>query len=116
FINFFLIYIIIFKYSQIGPNIGAFSKARAAAFNIFRIIDRVPEIDSASPLGEKPKDVRGHIVLKNVNFSYPARPNVPVLKNMSIEVKPGQTVALVGSSGSGKSTIIGLVERFYDVK
>ncbi|KAF9345803.1 ATP-binding cassette, sub-B (MDR TAP), member 4, partial [Mortierella sp. AD094] len=69
---------------------------------------------SLGDLGLKPTSLAGHIVLRDVDFVYPARPDVPVLKKMSIEIKPGQTVALVGLSGSGKSTIIGLLERFYD--
>ncbi|KAG0069078.1 Multidrug resistance protein 1 [Linnemannia elongata] len=97
-----------------GPNIASFGKAQAAAYTIFTTIDRVPAIDSSDPSGLKPDNLQGHIVVKNVNFAYPSRPNVPILKQMNIEVKPGQTVALVGHSGSGKSTIIGLVERFYD--
>ncbi|KAG0292687.1 Multidrug resistance protein 1 [Linnemannia gamsii] len=97
-----------------GPNIASFGKAQAAAYTIFTTIDRVPAIDSADPSGLKPENLQGHIVVRNVNFAYPSRPNVPILKEMNIEVKPGQTVALVGHSGSGKSTIIGLVERFYD--
>ena len=103
-----------FSIGNVGPNIAVFGKAQAAAFTIFKTIDRVPDIDSTDPSGSKPESLTGHIVVKNVNFSYPSRPDVPILKNMNIEVKPGQTVALVGHSGSGKSTIIGLVERFYD--
>ncbi|KAF9912885.1 Multidrug resistance protein 1 [Linnemannia zychae] len=99
---------------NVGPNIASFGKAQAAAFTIFSTIDRVPAIDSSDPSGLKPENLQGHIVIKNVNFAYPSRSNVPVLKEMNIEVKPGQTVALVGHSGSGKSTIIGLLERFYD--
>ncbi|KAG0367828.1 Multidrug resistance protein 1 [Mortierella sp. AD032] len=99
---------------NVGPNIASFGKAQAAAFTIFNIIDRVPAIDSSDPSGLKPGKLQGHIIVKSVNFTYPSRPNVPILKDMSIEVKPGQTVALVGHSGSGKSTIIGLLERFYD--
>ncbi|OAQ36589.1 P-loop containing nucleoside triphosphate hydrolase protein [Linnemannia elongata AG-77] len=97
-----------------SPNIASFGKAQAAAYTILTTIDRVPAIDSSDPSGLKPDNLQGHIVVKNVNFAYPSRPNVPILKQMNIEVKPGQTVALVGHSGSGKSTIIGLVERFYD--
>ncbi|KAF9371324.1 ATP-binding cassette, sub-B (MDR TAP), member 4, partial [Podila verticillata] len=103
-----------FSLGNVGPNIASFGKAQAAAFTIFQTIDRVPEIDSSSPDGAKPTNLTGHIVVRDVNFSYPSRPDVPILKNMNIEVKPGQTVALVGHSGSGKSTIVGLVERFYD--
>ncbi|KAG0202785.1 Multidrug resistance protein 1 [Mortierella sp. GBA30] len=103
-----------FSLGNVGPNIANFGKAQAAAFTIFQTIDRVPAIDAFNPSGAKPENLTGHIVVKDVNFAYPSRPDVPILKNMNIEVMPGQTVALVGHSGSGKSTIIGLVERFYD--
>ncbi|KAF9105003.1 hypothetical protein BGX27_009855 [Mortierella sp. AM989] len=103
-----------FSLSNIGPNVNVFTKAQVAAYAIFKLIDRVPGIDSSSELGLKPSSLNGHIVLKNVEFVYPARPDVPVLRKLSIEVKPGQTAALVGLSGSGKSTVIGLLERFYD--
>lgn len=97
-----------------GPNVAVFAKAQAAAFQIFRTIDRVPVIDSASDLGLRPENLEGHVVLRGIDFAYPARPDVPILKGLTVEVRPGQTVALVGHSGSGKSTIVGLVERFYD--
>ena len=58
--------------------------------------------------------VKGHVTFKSVDFHYPSRPNVPVLKGLTLEVNPGETVALVGQSGCGKSTCIQLVERFYD--
>ncbi|KAF9976293.1 Multidrug resistance protein 1, partial [Modicella reniformis] len=103
-----------FSLGNVGPNIANFAKAQAAAYTIFKTIDRIPAIDSSDPSGLKPENLTGHIIVKDVNFSYPSRPNVPVLKNMNIQVKPGQTVALVGHSGSGKSTIVGLLERFYD--
>ncbi|KAI9235662.1 MAG: P-loop containing nucleoside triphosphate hydrolase protein [Podila humilis] len=103
-----------FSLGNLAPGISAIGKAQAAAYSIFETIDRVPAIDSSNPSGAKPANMTGHIVVRDVNFSYPSRPDVPILKNMNIEVKPGQTVALVGHSGSGKSTIIGLVERFYD--
>ena len=60
------------------------------------------------------ENVKGHVTFKSVDFHYPSRPNVPVLKGLTLEVKPGETVALVGQSGCGKSTCIQLVERFYD--
>lgn len=99
---------------NVGPYLPALANARGAAYKIFETIDRVPLIDSANPRGAKPARLRGHIVVTNVDFHYPSRPDVPILKKMSVEVKPGQTIALVGQSGSGKSTIVGLVERFYD--
>ncbi|KAG0304859.1 Multidrug resistance protein 1 [Dissophora globulifera] len=103
-----------FSLGNVGPNIANFGKAQAAAYTIFKTIDRVPDIDSFSPAGLKPENLAGHIVVKDVNFVYPSRPDIPILKDMNIEVKPGQTVALVGHSGSGKSTIVSLLERFYD--
>ncbi|KAF9570080.1 Multidrug resistance protein 1 [Mortierella alpina] len=99
---------------NIGPNLSALANAQGAAYSTFKTIDRVPIIDSANPEGAKPENFRGHIVIRDVDFHYPSRPDVPILKKMNVEVLPGQTIALVGQSGSGKSTIIGLVERFYD--
>ncbi|KAF9153548.1 Multidrug resistance protein 1 [Actinomortierella ambigua] len=104
-----------FSLGNVGPNIGTFAKAQAAAYNIFATIDRVPTIDSADPSGAKPENIQGHIVARDIDFAYPSRPDIPILKKLNLEVKPGQTVALVGHSGSGKSTIVGLLERFYDI-
>ena len=53
--------------------------------------------------------------MKDVNFNYPSRPDVPVLQEFSISAPPGQTIALVGPSGCGKSTVVSLTERFYDI-
>lgn len=88
--------------------------AIGAAAKIFATINRVPSIDSASPEGIKPSHVTGSITLDNVHFTYPSRPDVPVLKGISISFEPGTTSALVGASGCGKSTIVALIERFYD--
>ncbi|OWM87527.1 hypothetical protein CDL15_Pgr022639 [Punica granatum] len=76
--------------------------------------DRVPKIDPDDNSALKPPNVYGSIELKNVDFCYPTRPEVLVLSNFSLKVNGGQTVAVVGVSGSGKSTIISLIERFYD--
>ncbi|KZP33057.1 P-loop containing nucleoside triphosphate hydrolase protein [Athelia psychrophila] len=99
----------------LGPEQQAISQARGAAAKIYATIDRVPAIDSSSPAGAKPAGaVQGHIVLEDVVFRYPSRPDVPILKGLTLEFAAGKTTALVGASGSGKSTLIGLVERFYD--
>src|SRR5260370_17213316 len=73
-----------------------------------------PPIDSASSDGLKPTSVTGRITIENVSFHYPSRPEVPILKNLSLTFGPNTTTALVGASGSGKSTVVSLVERFYD--
>ncbi|KAG0460869.1 hypothetical protein HPP92_020851 [Vanilla planifolia] len=89
-------------------------KRRKSLTSVFEIIDRVPKIDPDDDAGVKPPTVYGSIELRNVDFCYPTRPEVMVLNNLSLKVSGGQTVAVVGVSGSGKSTIISLIERFYD--
>lgn len=103
-----------FSFGLITDQMAAIGKAQAAGANLFQTIDRVPVIDSASTEGSKPDSLRGSISLENVVFHYPSRPDVPILKGFTLEFEAGQTVALVGASGSGKSTIVSLVERFYD--
>lgn len=89
-------------------------KRRKSLTSVFEIIDRAPKIDPDDNSALKPPNVYGSIELKNVDFCYPTRPEVLVLSNFSLKVNGGQTVAVVGVSGSGKSTIISLIERFYD--
>jgi ATP-binding cassette subfamily B (MDR/TAP) protein 1 len=60
------------------------------------------------------KLIRGDVTLRDVRFRYPSRLGVPVLRGLNVEVERGQTLALVGASGCGKSTVIALIERFYD--
>ncbi|XP_049353978.1 LOW QUALITY PROTEIN: ABC transporter B family member 6-like [Solanum verrucosum] len=89
-------------------------KRRKSLTSVFEIIDRAPKIDPDDNSALKPPNVYGSIELKNIDFSYPSRPEVLVLSNFTLKVNGGQTVAVVGVSGSGKSTIISLIERFYD--
>jgi len=91
------------------------SSSMVAATQIFRLLDRQSEIDPFGEGGEKPSDVAGAVALKDVEFNYPSRPDVPVLRGMTAAVAPGKTLALVGESGSGKSTVVSLLERFYDI-
>ncbi|GBP59400.1 Multidrug resistance protein 1 [Eumeta japonica] len=95
--------------------VEAFGMARGAGAHIFNLIDNVPTINPLLNRGVTPTSVEGSIEFKNVFFHYPSRPDVPVLKGINLNVQNGQTVALVGASGSGKSTIIQLISRFYDV-
>lgn len=99
---------------QSAPSMAAFTKARVAAAKIFRIIDHQPGIDRNSESGLELETVTGLVELKNVDFSYPSRPEVLILNDFSLSVPAGKTIALVGSSGSGKSTVVSLIERFYD--
>ncbi|KAF8503875.1 P-loop containing nucleoside triphosphate hydrolase protein [Gautieria morchelliformis] len=97
-----------------APTIQAISNARGAAAKLYETIERIPSIDSASPHGLKPENVSGLIEFDHVQFNYPSRPSVPVIKDITISFEAGKTTAIVGASGSGKSTIVSLVERFYD--
>uniref|UniRef100_A0A673ARF2 ABC-type xenobiotic transporter n=1 Tax=Sphaeramia orbicularis TaxID=375764 RepID=A0A673ARF2_9TELE len=110
----FVVLIGAFVLGQTSPNIQAYASARGAAHKVYSIIDRVPSINSFSEDGFRPDSIKGNIEFKNIHFCYPSRPDIKVLDNMSLSVKTGQTVALVGSSGCGKSTTIQLLQRFYD--
>ncbi|KYO26614.1 hypothetical protein Y1Q_0019105 [Alligator mississippiensis] len=91
-----------------------YAKARMSAAHMFMLFERVPLIDSYSEEGLKPEIFGGNIMFKEVMFKYPTRPEVKVLQGLNIKVEKGQTLALVGSSGCGKSTVVQLLERFYD--
>ena len=103
-----------FSLAMLAPEVAAVTSAMGAAAKLFATIDRVPPIDSADPSGLAPEKVVGEVELKDVKFNYPTRPDVEVLKGVSLVFKAGETTALVGASGCGKSTIISLIERFYD--
>ncbi|KAL9555441.1 hypothetical protein MBANPS3_002351 [Mucor bainieri] len=99
---------------QLPANLSAVSSACGAAYKIFATIDRVPEIDADAQDGVIPASISGEIEFKNVKFKYPTRPDLTILKDLSLKISPGKTVAFVGPSGSGKSTTVQLVQRFYD--
>ncbi|KAK9375957.1 P-loop containing nucleoside triphosphate hydrolase protein [Lipomyces chichibuensis] len=103
-----------FSFTIISPYLSNISTGLAASTKIFATIDRKSAIDSSSEEGERLAEVNGDIELRNVRFIYPSRPNVTVLRDFSLKIPAGKTVALVGASGSGKSTIVGLIERFYN--
>lgn len=99
---------------QSAPSMAAFVKARVAAAKIFHIIEHKPGVDKNTESGLELDSTTGQLELKNVDFSYPSRPDTQILTNFSLSVSAGKTIALVGSSGSGKSTVVSLIERFYD--
>ncbi|XP_049777245.1 ATP-dependent translocase ABCB1-like [Schistocerca cancellata] len=97
-----------------SPFIEAFSIARGAAAKVYSVIDRESPINSMSEEGERLEGVKGDVVFKDVHFEYPTRKGVKILRGLNLRMKSGETVALVGSSGCGKSTCIQLIQRFYD--
>ena len=98
--------------------IGDYPKAKLSFKSIFKIMNTPSEINAFEYVNKNkqfPEIFKGKIEFKNVTFAYPTKPKQKILKNLSLIINPGEQVALVGYSGSGKSTIIQLIERFYDV-
>ena len=93
-------------YNQLISNI-------AAAERVFEVMDTKPLIEDADKVGIMPPIV-GNVRFENVSFSY--EDGVEVLKNVDFDIKPGETIALVGPTGAGKTTIVNLISRFYDVQ
>ncbi|KAL2335593.1 hypothetical protein Fmac_016806 [Flemingia macrophylla] len=97
-----------------GSMTNDLAKGADAVGSVFAILDRYTKIEPDDLDGYKPEKLTGKIELHDVHFAYPARPNVMIFQGFSIRIDAGKSTALVGQSGSGKSTIIGLIERFYD--
>ncbi|XP_010514536.1 PREDICTED: ABC transporter B family member 15 [Camelina sativa] len=95
-------------------NLKYFFEASSAGERIMQVINRVPKIDSNNPDGHKLENIRGEVEFKNVKFVYPSRLETSIFEDFCLRVPSGKTVALVGGSGSGKSTVISLLQRFYD--
>ncbi|CAI5481222.1 unnamed protein product [Closterium sp. Yama58-4] len=95
----------------LAPDIA---KGSVAIRSVFKTTDRTPKILSDDPTAEVISTVRGEIEFRSVSFAYPTRPETPVLQDFSLRAAPGKMLALVGPSGSGKSSVVALVERFYD--
>ena len=100
-----------FSAGQAAPGLTTFRTGAVAAANAFGIIDRKPALVSGTV---RPAAVVGEVALEGVVFAYPTRPAVPVLRCLILRAAPSQTLALVGQSGSGKSSVVQLLQRFYD--
>ncbi|KAF7002302.1 hypothetical protein CFC21_017807 [Triticum aestivum] len=99
---------------QSFSNLGAFSKGKIAGYKLLEVIRQRPTIVQDSTDGRCLDEVHGNIEFKEVSFSYPSRPDVMVFRDFSLFFPAGKTAAVVGGSGSGKSTVVSLIERFYD--
>jgi len=98
---------------QLANMYNSIQAALAGSERVFEILDTPPEpVDE--PQAEPLLQLRGHVIFQDVKFGY--QPEVPVIKNMNLEVQPGETIALVGPTGAGKTTIINLLTRFYDIQ
>jgi ABC-type multidrug transport system fused ATPase/permease subunit len=95
------------------PDIAA---AVVAATNIFRLLDRESRMDSLCQAGRRFENMCGQVDFREAEFEYPSRADVAVIRGLNLSVAPGKTLALVGQSGCGKSTVVSLLERFYDVR
>jgi ATP-binding cassette subfamily B multidrug efflux pump len=98
---------------QLADLYNSVQSAIAGAERVFEIIDLHPELADA-PDAVQIEDIEGHVEFEHVNFRY--MPDVPVLKDVSLTAQPGQTIALVGPTGAGKTTIVNLLTRFYDIE
>eukprot|EP00250_Pteridium_aquilinum_P017054 c23431_g2_i2 orf=424-4389(+) len=99
---------------QSTPSLTAISAGSVAAQKMLKVIKRVPAVDISDEGGQVLDTLQGHIHFKNVKFSYPTRPEHDVFTSFTLDIPAGTTAALVGESGSGKSTVVCLIERFYD--
>ncbi|CAF1456940.1 unnamed protein product [Adineta steineri] len=97
---------------MLAPRMGA---SFAAAHAFFDLFDRIPTIDNGSDKGQELTNFSGETEFNQVKFIYPSRPTVLVHNKLQLSIKSGQRIALVGASGCGKSTVVQLLERFYDV-
>jgi ATP-binding cassette subfamily B multidrug efflux pump len=98
---------------QLANIYNSIQAALAGSERVFEVLDTPPEPED-EPDAQPLEHIRGHVLFKDVEFGY--QPEVPIIKRMNLEAQPGQTIALVGPTGAGKTTIINLLTRFYDIQ
>lgn len=110
----FLLYLMVvaFSVAALGALWGDFMSALGAGRRVFNVLER--QAAFSGQVGKRLATLRGNVEFKNIEFAYPARPDIPVLNHLSFEIEAGKSVALVGASGSGKTTIASLLVRLYD--
>ncbi|XP_017777587.1 PREDICTED: multidrug resistance protein 1B-like isoform X2 [Nicrophorus vespilloides] len=111
---FFGVLVATWNFGQCAPFFQIFSVAASASGKIFSIIDEPPTVNLSKTSGKKFSSLQGNIKFENIHFNYPSRTDVKILQGLNLNINSGETVALVGSSGCGKSTCIQLIQRFYD--
>ncbi len=101
--------------NEVAVLYNSIQSALAGAERVFEVLDEAAEADAVGDAGDvQPAAIAGDIVFEDVTFSY--EPDVPVLQNVSLHARPGQVVALVGPTGAGKTTIVNLLTRFYEIE
>ncbi|KAL3525999.1 hypothetical protein ACH5RR_014371 [Cinchona calisaya] len=100
--------------AEAGTMTNDLAKGSDSVGSVFAVLDRYSAIEPESPEGHKDDKITGHVELQDVDFAYPSRPDVMIFREFSLKIDAGKSTAVVGQSGSGKSTIIKLIERFYD--
>ncbi|CAF0883871.1 unnamed protein product, partial [Brachionus calyciflorus] len=111
--SFFLIITCTFSIGQALPYLKELAEAKGAGTKIFQILETKSKIDIFDSNGKKLKELKGEIEFKDVHFSYPTRSEAKILRGLNLKIPAGKTIALVGSSGGGKSTVISLLQKFY---
>ena len=99
----------------LGVMTGPLSAADASAARIWEVLDSTPDVEDHLQVQALSREDTGRVALENVTFSYGADRDEPVLQNINLVAEPGQTVAILGATGSGKSSLVHLIPRFYDV-
>src|SRR5690606_9699768 len=102
-------------FASISEVMGTFAQVSGATERLIEILDTKPALKLANPPTPMPVPSLGTVAMEHVSFSYATREDGPILDDLSFAVAKGETVALVGASGAGKTTVFGLVQRFYDV-